>query len=68
MKHAVCLGGQNACPPEDCGGAGGYAELLVVLADPEHEEHDHLLSWVGGTFDSALFDLAGVNVALQHVR
>jgi Plasmid pRiA4b ORF-3-like protein len=68
LKHAVCIDGQNACPPEDCGGVGGYAELLEVLADPEHEEHDHLLSWVGGTFDAIFFDLAGVNVALQHVR
>ena len=68
LKHAVCLDGQNACPPEDCGGTGGYAELLEVLADPEHEEHDHLVNWVGGTFDSTLFDLVAVNVALQHVR
>ena len=68
LKHAVCLDGQNACPPEDCGGTGGYAELLEVLADPEHEEHDHLVDWVGGMFDSTLFDLAAVNVALQHIR
>lgn len=68
LKHAVCLDGQNACPPEDCGGVGGYAELLEVLADPEHEEHDHLMGWVGGAFDATFFDLAGVNVALQHVR
>ena len=68
LKHAVCLEGQNACPPEDCGGAGGYADLLEVLADPEHEEHDHLLGWVGGTFDATFFDLVAVNVALQHVR
>jgi hypothetical protein len=68
LKHAVCVDGQNACPPEDCGGAGGYADLLEVLANPADEEHDHLVDWVGGTFDSTLFDLAAVNVALQHVR
>ena len=68
LKHAVCVDGQNVCPPEDCGGAGGYADLLEVLANPAHEEHDHLVDWVGGTFDSTLFDLAAVNVALQHVR
>ena len=64
MKHAVCLDGQNACPPEDCGGTGGYAELLQALADPEHDEHDHLLAWVGGPFDPTLFDLVMVNVVL----
>ena len=24
LKFAVCLDGQNACPPEDCGGVPGY--------------------------------------------
>jgi hypothetical protein len=68
LKYAVCTDGQNACPPEDCGGASGYAQLLEVLGDPEHDEHDELLSWVGGPFDSTFFDLAAVNVALQHLR
>ncbi|MDX6325847.1 MAG: hypothetical protein QOK15_2201 [Nocardioidaceae bacterium] len=31
----------------------------LVLADPGHEEHEHLLSWVGGSFDPEAFDLAG---------
>ncbi len=68
LKHAVCLDGQNACPPEDCGGVPGYAELLEVLADPDHEDHTQFQQWVGGAFDPAVFDLAGVNVALQHLR
>jgi pRiA4b ORF-3-like protein len=64
----VCVDGQNACPPEDCGGAGGYAELLAALGDPEHEEHEDLLDWLGDGFDPASFDLIAVNVALQHLR
>src|SRR5215470_12209135 len=27
-----CLNGANACPPKDCGGTGGYADLLEALA------------------------------------
>ena len=68
LKFAVCLDGQNACPPEDCGGVSGYAELLAVLADPDHEDHDHLLQWVGGSFDPTEFDLVAANVALQQLR
>ena len=51
LKFAVCLDGGGVCPPEDCGGTGGYAEVLRVLNDPSDEEHDHLSAWVGGPFD-----------------
>ncbi len=68
LKHAVCLDGQNACPPEDCGGIGGYSELLEVLRDPTREDHEELTKWVGGGFDPEFFDLGAVNVALQHLR
>ena len=40
LKFAVCLDGANACPPEDCGGTSGYADLLEALANPAHEEHE----------------------------
>jgi hypothetical protein len=68
LKFAVCLDGQNVCPPEDCGGTPGYATMLEALADPSHEEHDQFLTWVGGAFDPAAFDLAEANIALQRVR
>lgn len=42
-----CVGGQGACPPEDCGGVDGYADLLDALADPGHAEHDSMRTWVG---------------------
>lgn len=48
------VGGEGACPPEDCGGVGGYADLLEALADPGHGEHESMRTWVGdrlGPFD-----------------
>jgi hypothetical protein len=57
--------GAGACPPEDCGGTGGYEELLEVLADPAHAEHEHMLSWVGGSYDPEAFDLTGTNANLE---
>ncbi len=42
-----CVGGEGACPPEDCGGVGGYADLLEALSDPQHREHASMRSWVG---------------------
>lgn len=49
--------GENACPPEDCGGPWGYAKLCTVLADPDHPEHEEMLDWIGDDFDPKAFDL-----------
>lgn len=68
LKFGVCVDGQNACPPEDVGGPSGYADLLDVLADPAHDEHEHMRGWIGGSFDAMEFDLARANVRLQAVR
>jgi hypothetical protein len=63
-----CGGGQNACPPEDVGGTRGYAEFLLAIEDPEHEEHDRYLEWIGGRFDAKRFDLDPVNLSLSKIQ
>lgn len=55
-KYPICIDGKRACPPEDCGGPWGYAELLDILADPKHRRHKELKEWIGGPFDSEHFD------------
>lgn len=57
----VCTGGARACPPEDCGGTGGYAQLLEVLSNKSHEDHAAMRRWVGRRFDPEKLDLAAVN-------
>jgi hypothetical protein len=58
---AECVAGARACPPEDCGGADGYEELLEAIADPQHERHAELKEWVGPYFAPEEFDVALVN-------
>lgn len=60
----MCIQGQRACPPEDVGGMWGYYYFLEAIQDPDHEEHDKYLEWVGGAFDPEAFDLDEVNQAL----
>ncbi len=68
MRWPLCLDGQNACPPEDVGGAPGYADFLAAISDPAHEEHDHFLKWCGGGFDPAAFDIVLANQRLSEVK
>ena len=59
-KYPRYIDGARRCPPEDCGGPPGFAEFLAVIVDPDHEEHDETLAWVGGSYDPADFDPAAV--------
>jgi hypothetical protein len=62
-----CIGGRRKAPPEDCGGIWGYQELLAILDNPAHEEHEDRLEWLGidrpDQHDPAHFDTDEVNDA-----
>ena len=57
-KYLKCLAGKRACPPDDCGGIGGYERLIDILKHPEHKD---TMEWLGLDFpddlDPTLFDL-----------
>ena len=66
----VCLAGKRACPPEDCGGAWGYVDLLEAIKDPSHSDHEDLLDWIGGDpakLDPEAFDIDEVNRRLAKI-
>jgi hypothetical protein len=67
VRYPVCVAGNGACPPEDCGGVWGYRDLRDALADPTHERHEEMLEWLGlqtaAEFDPARFDVEEVNGA-----
>jgi hypothetical protein len=70
-RYPVCVAGEGACPPEDCGGVWGYEELREILANPSHAEHESMLEWLGLTtaaeFDATRFDIDAANQALVGV-
>jgi hypothetical protein len=59
-----CWEGSRACPPEDCGGIGGYQNLVEALRDRRHPEHRELRAWAGQHYDPELFSVQAVNSAL----
>ncbi len=68
-KLPYCVVAKRACPPEDCGGIWGYAELLAILDDPQHEEYDELLEWIGGEWDPVYTDRRAINqLLLEYCR
>lgn len=70
-SYPSCVAGKGACPPEDCGGVWGYANLKEVLADPSHEDHHDVLDWLGldedDEFDPREFSVEDVNARLSRL-
>jgi hypothetical protein len=66
IGFAQCVAGENACPPEDVGGARGYEEFLLALADHDHPDHVDLKEWIGRPFDPRAFDIDEINARLNY--
>ncbi|MDQ1261597.1 MAG: hypothetical protein QG575_778 [Euryarchaeota archaeon] len=43
LKARVCLDGKHSAPPEDCGGKGGYHDVLKALRNPGRPDNAELL-------------------------
>jgi hypothetical protein len=68
LKYPVCLGGKQACPPEDCGGIWEYADILEAIEDPRHPEYYSMLRWVENGFDPDSFNLEEINRRLKKIE
>ena len=64
--YPACTGGEGACPPEDSGGAPGFADLKALLAGPPSPERDEIREWAGD-YDPARFDLTTANAAVAAI-
>ena len=49
------VAGEQAAPPEDCGGIPGFYARLEILEDPRHPDYEEVKEWLGDyhpkTFD-----------------
>jgi hypothetical protein len=67
-----CLGGRMACPPEDCGGIGGYEELAAwvrngyddALLPTSFEDAEQGRDWLPLDWDPDHFDVDEADAAL----
>lgn len=66
LIYPTCTKAVSACPPDDCGGVWGYSNLLTILADPKHQEHEEMKEWIGEYFDPDFVDLEEINDNLKE--
>ena len=70
--YPLLIDGARHGPPEDVGGADGYAEFLEAWADPDHDDHRQMRTWVGRAFKPEAFDREktqkAINAALRKCR
>lgn len=64
-RYPHCVAGERAGPPEDCGGARGFEELLKARKNPQRRDAKQLLEWAGPDWNPDAFDLALVNKSLS---
>ncbi len=64
--RALVLDGERACPPEDCGGIGGYDEVLAALhaGSRADERQREILDWLGDDYDPGAFSAPETSEAL----
>jgi Plasmid pRiA4b ORF-3-like protein len=54
LTYPRCVGGERACPPEDCGGVHAFAEIVADTMDEDTRR------WLPHGYDPARFDPASV--------
>jgi hypothetical protein len=64
-RYPICTDGRRATPPEDCGGIGGFYNLLEIVGNPSHPERPEMIEWIGAEFDAEAFDIEEINAALR---
>jgi hypothetical protein len=64
VLYPRCIAGERSCPPEDVGGSGGYEHFLEAMNDPEHEDHEDMVTW-RGPFDPEAFSAEKINQQLE---
>ncbi len=74
ISYPRCIDGERACPPENCGGEYGYYEMLKILDDPLHPEHEDYICWLKAhmkeyyPYDPDYFDADEVHFDDPHLR
>jgi Plasmid pRiA4b ORF-3-like protein len=72
QHYPICLTGKLAGPVDDCGGIGGFYEIVEKVQNPNHPGHAEVREWLGRVgadpnFDPNRFDVDAVNALLREL-
>jgi hypothetical protein len=65
ISYPICIAGEYSCPPENCGGAAGYLDLLKALKKPRSKAYRDYRNWLGSDFDPESFDILDINSLIE---
>ncbi|MEN9813224.1 MAG: hypothetical protein RL479_1910 [Verrucomicrobiota bacterium] len=65
--YPVCVGGERAGPPEDCGGLDAFHDMLACIQEPHTELGREWLEWLGPEYDPAVCNVEGINKGLRKI-
>lgn len=68
VRYPVCTAGSRAGPPEDCGGAEAYHDMVACLKEPQSDLGREWREWLGPDYEPEVCDLARINKALGKLR
>ena len=59
--------GAGACPPENSGGTGGFADLKEVFVGPPGQAREEMRAWAGEDYAPERFNLDAANAAVAAI-
>jgi hypothetical protein len=67
VHYPVCLIGERAGPPEDCGGLEAFHDMLACLKEPQSDLGREWREWLGPDYDPSVCDIGKINAALRKL-
>ncbi len=58
----------QACPPEECGGTGGFINMMQAFGNPKDPEHHKVREWLGEDFVPGAIDLAALQKDVARLQ
>lgn len=65
--YPLCVGGERAGPPEDCGGVEAFHDMLACIKEPHTDIGREWLEWLGPDYQPDVCDVDKINKALRKL-